>query len=151
MFILLILDSRSQSAPCCSCLNLNPKMNMYNSQLLLAGFAFNFANVDGIWGSGTYYSSKPWLAIRYEHRLQPQDEFVGKYLGDVGNTIGASFSACCLALSWSAGCHAVTLVQCLHSRSSAECCACCWQTGKGLQASLLVVCLRCQTSIALWI
>ena len=37
---------------------------------LPAGFTFNFASMKGIWGAGTYYSSKPSLAMKYHHRLR---------------------------------------------------------------------------------
>ena len=54
--------------------------------ILGAGFTFNFARKEGVWGSGTYYSSQPALAISYEHPVQGNDPACKHYLAGVDPT-----------------------------------------------------------------
>ena len=39
-----------------------------------AGFSQTFASWDGAWGEGTYYSTRPALAMRYGHQLATNRE-----------------------------------------------------------------------------
>ena len=54
----------------------------------VAGFTFNFARKEGIWGSGTYYSTQPALAMSFEHPVQSNDSAFKSYLAGVQHTKG---------------------------------------------------------------
>lgn len=53
-----------------------------------AGFAFNFARKDSIWGSGTYYSCSPSLATNYCHVLQLSDTAFSNHLAGMQGVSG---------------------------------------------------------------
>lgn len=61
---------------------------MLSGSLPAAGFTFNFARKEGIWGSGTYYSTQPVLAMSYEHPVQSSDSAFNSYLAGVKHTKG---------------------------------------------------------------
>ena len=77
----------------------NARCNLANTVVLMfahpfckwvfpAGFTFNFARKEGIWGSGTYYSTNPPLAMKYQHRLHSDDSAFSSYLADVKDRSG---------------------------------------------------------------
>lgn len=50
------------------------------------GFTQNFASLSGSWGVGTYYSTKPRLALGFGHTLQTGDLAFSTHLADIGFT-----------------------------------------------------------------